>query len=128
MRRELETAKGASVRNISFALTTDQIRKRTKTVTRRIGWTFLKPGTLLQPVEKCQGLKKGEHVEKIGSAIRAVNVRRERLADITLDDVRKEGFPEMSRGRFIAMFCNHNGCRSGDTVTRIEFEYLEDGQ
>jgi hypothetical protein len=57
------------VRNISFALTTAQVRARTKTVTRRVGWTFLKPGDLLQPVVKCRGLKKGERVEKIGGPI-----------------------------------------------------------
>ena len=31
-------------RNMSFTLTTWQIREQTKTVTRRKGWQFLKPG------------------------------------------------------------------------------------
>ena len=39
------------MRHMSFALTTKQIKSRTKTVTRRLGWTFLKPGDLIQPVE-----------------------------------------------------------------------------
>jgi hypothetical protein len=47
------------MRLISFALTTGQIRNRTTTVTRRLWWKNLKPGTLLQPVEKAPGLKKG---------------------------------------------------------------------
>jgi len=34
-------------RNISFALTTQQVRNRTKTVTRRAGWLFLKAGDIL---------------------------------------------------------------------------------
>lgn len=52
------------MRNISFALTTEQIRNQTKTVTRRVGWANLKPGTLLQPIEKGQGLKKGDRARK----------------------------------------------------------------
>ena len=31
-------------RNMSFALTTDQVRKQSKTVTRRMGWRKTKPG------------------------------------------------------------------------------------
>lgn len=67
------------MRNMSFALTAEQIRNRTKTVTRRLRWFRLKPGALLQPVLKSQGLKKGEHVEKICGHIRVVGVRREPL-------------------------------------------------
>jgi hypothetical protein len=29
---------------MSFMLTIDQVKNKTKTVTRRTGWTFLKPG------------------------------------------------------------------------------------
>jgi hypothetical protein len=117
------------VRHISFALTTEQIRNRTKTVTRRIGWTFLKPGTLLQPVEKCQGLKKGETVSKIGPPVRVVSVERSRLNQITPQDVYREGFPQMTVREFVAFFKkSHRGCRVATVVTRIEFEYLEDGQ
>lgn len=32
------------MRNMSFALTTKQIINRTKTITRRFGWWFLRPG------------------------------------------------------------------------------------
>ena len=44
------------MRNISFSMTTEQVRRREKTVTRRLGWSDLKPGTILQAVEKAQGL------------------------------------------------------------------------
>lgn len=67
------------MRNMSFALTTDQVRQQTKTVTRRLGWKTLKPDTLIQPVVKGMGLKKGETVERIGGPIRVLNVRREPL-------------------------------------------------
>lgn len=114
------------MRNISFALTTPQIRNRTKTVTRRLGWVRLQPGTLLQPVVKAQGLKKGEHVEKIGAPIRFVSVRREPLGAITQEDCAREGFPRLGPKSFITMFVNHNRGTSRHTiVTRIEFEYVE---
>lgn len=124
------------MRNISFALTTVQIWGQSKTVTRRLGWAFLKHGDLIQPVEKSQGLKKGQHVKKIGCPIRVVDVRRERLDRMISDDrdnahrigtpeVAAEGFPLMSAVGFVSMFCNHNGCQQWDDVTRIQFEYVE---
>jgi hypothetical protein len=119
------------MRNISFFLTQRQVREQTKTVTRRLGWHWLRAGTLLQPVVKGQGIPRGGKVEKIGGPIRVVSVERERLNRITADDVRREGFdvfPGYERwdtNSFIRMFCEHNGCAAGDYVTRIEFEYTE---
>jgi type IV secretory pathway ATPase VirB11/archaellum biosynthesis ATPase len=114
------------MRNMSFALTTAQIRNRTKTVTRRLRWATLKPGTLLQPVVKSQGLPKGGTVEKIGGPIRVVSVRREPLDKIVWpDDVVREGFAGWTAWQFIEMFCEHNGCTPSDLVTRIEFSYEE---
>lgn len=113
------------MRHISFALTTTQIRDQTKTVTRRLGWTFLKPGDLLQPVVKCQGLKKGERIKKIGGPIRVVSIERAPLNAITPQDVYREGFPQMTREQFVQMFKkSHRGCRVGTEVTRIEFTYV----
>jgi hypothetical protein len=71
---------------MSFALTTEQVRNRTKTVTRRVGWRFAKVGDVVQPVVKAQGLKKGEHPQPIGGPIRFVAVDRERLYDIRYRD------------------------------------------
>lgn len=59
-------------RNISFALTTDQIRDRTKTVTRRKGWKFLKAGDTLNACVKCMGLRPGEQIERL-AIIRVVD-------------------------------------------------------
>lgn len=118
------------MRNISFALTTEQVRNQTKTVTRRLGWKNLKPGTVLQPVVKGMGLKKGEKVEKIGGPIRVKSVRREYLALLTFDlvygyaECEAEGFPEMSPEEFVEMFTEHNDCDEDEEVTRIEFEYV----
>lgn len=112
-------------RNMSFALTTSQFRARTKTVTRRIGWTFLKPGDTVMGCKKCRGLKAGEKLERLG-LIRVTDVRIERLNQITDDDVVKEGFPDMTRLEFIRFFISEMRPKLGgmQTVTRIEFEYL----
>ena len=112
-------------RNISFSLTTQQIRNRTKTVTRRMGWMFLKRGEILNACVKCQGLKKGEKVERI-CQIRVVSVSREALFCITPREVEKEGFPDWTSDQFIEMFCKANHCSQYQIITRIEFEYLED--
>ncbi len=113
-------------RNISFAMTTEQIRMKTKTVTRRLGWWRLTPGTILQPVEKGMGLKRGEKVVKVGGPIRVVSVRRERLKEVTQEDVNREGFPYMSREDFILFFLVGHRCPYIEytPVNRIEFEYL----
>lgn len=111
-------------RNISFCLTKKQIRDKSKTVTRRLGWLFLKPGDILKACEQCQGIKKGELV--VLCLIEVVNVSRERLGDITQDEVIKEGFPEMTPGEFVVFFIDHMRPVDGpdEIVTRIEFKYL----
>lgn len=116
------------MRNMSFALTTEQVRNRTKTVTRRVGWRFAKAGDVVQPVVKAQGLKKGERVEKIGGPIRFVTVSREVLGDIWPQDVHREGFPQMTPRQFVEMFKQHNGGLRNQIVTRIQFEYVDDQQ
>lgn len=116
------------MKNISFAMTTDQFLDGSKTVTRRLGWMKLKSGDVLCAVEKSQGLKKGETVKKLGT-IRVVDVRREQIRAMRgMDDyeaeLSAEGFPTWSPEDFITMFCDHNGCTPDTLVTRIEFERL----
>lgn len=119
------------MKNMSFALTTEQVRAQRKTVTRRLGWLEAKVGDVIQPVVKGQGLKKGERVEKIGPPIRIVGARRERLnlmnyeVGYGLREAAMEGFPHLTGKQFVAMFCEHNKCRPTSDVTRIEFEYVE---
>lgn len=84
------------MRNMSFQLTTEQIRNRSKTVTRRLGWRKLKVGELVQACVKCMGLRKGEKLEKL-AVIKVKSVRFEPLFEITDDDVRREGFRRMCR-------------------------------
>lgn len=110
-------------RNMSFMLTPEQILNQTKTVTRRQGWSNLTPGTILQPVKKGMGLKKGEKVQRLGGPIRVVSVRRERIIDMRVGDVFLEGFPNYTVWDFIDMYCKANKCDKFDQCNRIEFEY-----
>ena len=114
-------------RNMSFAMTVEQVRDQSKTVTRRQSWDSLKPGTLLQPVVKGMGLKKGEKVEKIGGLIRVYSIQKDRIADISRDDVIREGFPGISNLEFIEMYCQANKVKPSDVCNRIEFEYVNEG-
>lgn len=110
-------------RNMSFALTTEQFKNQTKTVTRRRGWTFLKPGDVIMGCNKCMGLKPGEKLERLG-LIKVVSVSREPLNQITNEDVTREGFPDMDKENFIHLFLTHMGGPREQLVTRIEFEYV----
>ena len=112
------------MRNMSFSLTTQQIRDRVKTVTRRMGWGNLKPGTLIQACVKCMGLKPGEKIEKL-CVIRIVSVTREPLWCVTDEDVAKEGFPGKTAQWFIELFYEHMKVDHYEEVNRIEFEYVE---
>lgn len=111
------------MRLMSFCHTKPQVKSKTKTVTRRIGWENLKPGTFLQACGKVMGRKRVEPLDRI-AVIRVINVRREMLGDITQHDVIREGFPNMSPDEFIDMFRKIAKKLTRDSiVTRIEFEY-----
>lgn len=116
------------MRNMSFALTTQQMLAGTKTVTRRLGWAGLQPGTVLCAVEKSQGLGKGGKVRRLGQ-IRVLSVTLEPLNVLfgtSYGDAEavREGFPHLRGEQFAAMFCEHMGCGTHTVVTRIEFEHL----
>ncbi len=119
-------------RNMSFSMTTDAIRDRSKTVTRRLGWNFLQPGDLLWAVEKGMGLKKGEKVKRL-ALIRVVSTEWVSLYGTLAaldtfrlqDEMAAEGFPRYTAEMFTAMFCKHNRCEWDGLVNRIEFDYVE---
>lgn len=123
------------MRNMSFMLTTDQVRAGTKTVTRRDGWWFLKPGDRVMACVKCQGLGKGGRIEKIRE-IEIVSTRAEPLSDLliapggayTASEMKAEGFPGLEARAFVKMFCeSHNGVALNTRVNRIEFKYVDGG-
>jgi hypothetical protein len=109
---------------MAVSLTEDQVRDRTKTVTRRDGWRMLEPGHLLCLCRKVMGRRAGEELVRIAT-VEVVSVRREPLAAITEDDVAAEGFPDWTSAKFIDFFCRHHrGCTPATKVTRIEWRYL----
>lgn len=123
-----------TVRNISFKLTTRQVRDRSKDVTRRLGWLDLVAGQELRACVQCQGLRKGQRIEEL-AIIRVVSVQREPLRRMTDDveygfeEIRREGFADDPNLQWpsvwVPWFCgSHRGCTPESEVTRIEFAYV----
>jgi len=119
-------------RLMSVAFTEQAVRDRTKTVTRRKGWQFAKPGDRITLCRKVMGRKKGEPLERIVD-VEVVSVRRERLSDLTdrimygWAEVPREGFPGMDPAEFVReFFVDAQGMGPSDEVTRIEWRYLDD--
>ena len=110
-------------RSMSFSMTTGPFRDRTKTVTRRFGWWFLKAGDVVCGIEKSRGLKKGEKIKRLG-LIRVVSTRKEPLNAITPAELVLEGLPSTAPRAFVAMLCERHGVPPDAPVNRIEFEYL----
>ncbi|MEO5715033.1 MAG: ASCH domain-containing protein [Luteolibacter sp.] len=117
------------MKNISLHLTQAQFRDGSKTVTRRLAWGTLKPGDRLMACEKCQGIKRGEKVVRMGE-IEVLSVRIEPLLRMINEGIygrreaKLEGFPEMTGMQFVAMFCGHMKCLPQQLVTRIEFKHV----
>lgn len=121
-------------RLMSVAFTEQSVRDRTKTVTRRKGWMFAKPGDRLTLCRKVMGRKKGEPLERICDVV-IYSVNREPLSDLlrtdisnNVDEVAREGFPGMAPEEFIQrFFVDAQGMSPDDVVTRIEWRYLDEG-
>ena len=117
---------------MSFMLTTGAVLNQTKTVTRRVGWKTLQVGDRVQAVEKGQGLKKGEKMNKL-AVIEIVSIQRERLEHIAYPriypdakaELAREGFPDMTPDDFVLMFRESMNCPADQWVNRIEFRYVK---
>lgn len=162
---------------MSVSHTTDQVRDRTKTVTRRLGWwedkngrRILADGDRLTLCEQVMGLPlvncpecdgeghrydsdydcdpcNGTGVRRAPSVrlcdVDVVSVRRERLWDITAEDIVREGLTYTPGGPFaeawwpdetgicgptvhawVSWWCETFGGRPDQMVTRIEWRYL----
>jgi hypothetical protein len=119
---------------MAFTHTTAQILDRSKTITRRVGWRFLRPGDLLQAVDRNRGLGSGEH-PRLLAVLRIVSVRVEPLSRLkddpryAEDELPREGFPCWTRDEFLDTFCRTHGLASlSHEVTRIEFEYVNSAE
>lgn len=129
---------------MSVSLTEQAVVERRKTVTRRLGWRFLKPGDRLTLCRKVMGRRRAdgavEPLVRLADVV-VVSVRRERLWDITDDDIAREGVddPELfedvyvetglpTTSAWVQWFCEQMDCRPDDEVTRIEWRYLDAGR
>ena len=118
-------------RQMSFKLTQHQMRNRTKSVTRRVGWAFLKEGDLISAVVQGQGLKLNESPVRIGM-IRIIGCRAELLSRVVDDpeygksEMVLEGFPGMKPEDFVVMLEATNKDANVSIINRIEFEFVEE--
>lgn len=111
-------------RLMAVSLTEQQVRNRTKTVTRRVGWRMLRVGDQLTLCKKVMGRRRGEPLDRIAD-VEVTGIRRERLDAITPDDITAEGFPGMTPGEFVAFYCDsHCGCTPETEITRIQWRYI----
>jgi hypothetical protein len=125
-------------RLMSVAFTEEAVRERRKTVTRRKGWIFLKPGDRLTLVRKAMGRKKGEPLVRLAE-VEVVSVRRESLASLgncichpegqgtySAGEMEREGFPGLDPEEFVRKyFTEAQGIGRDAVVTRIEWRYLD---
>lgn len=109
------------MRNMSFAMTTQQFIDGSKDVTRRFGWWFLKSGDRIRAVEKGMGIPKGGKIRALG-VIEVVSVRCEPLYEMAESDCAREGFPHFKQNEFVKMLCDHYRCQPDAIVNRIEFK------
>lgn len=126
-------------RLMSVAFTEQAVRDHAKTVTRRKGWTFLRPGDRLTLCRKVMGRKPGEPLVRIAE-VEVVSVRREPLASLgkcacwdshergtTYSEIElaREGFPGLDPDEFVRRyFIDAQGIQPDAEVTRIEWAYL----
>lgn len=126
---------------MSVSLTTQAVVERRKTVTRRLGWQFLKPGDRLTLCRKVMGRQKGELLARIAE-VEVVSVRREPLFAMTEEDVVREAVPpwnadgtarfdewyddtgQPTAAAWVSWFAWTMRCSVDDDVTRIEWRYV----
>ena len=115
---------------MSVSHTEAAVVARTKTVTRRLGWTFLKPGDRLTLCRKVMGRREGEPLVRLAE-VEIVSVRREPLYRFPAEDILREGVPVEHFGgqtptpfEWVDWFRRAMGCHVMDNVTRIEWRYL----
>ena len=115
---------------MAFSLTTQQVRDETKDVTRRLGWDKLKTGERFVAIEKGQGLKKGQKVNRL-KICECVSNRPDPLDHLLSDpeygasEVRREGFPHLTPLQFVEFFCKADRCDRSTSPNRIEFKYIK---
>lgn len=117
-------------RLMSVAYTEQAVVERRKTVTRRAGWSYLRPGDRITLCRKVMGRKADEPLVRICD-VEVVSVRRERLSLMTehraygIAECDREGFPDLNPETFIQRYFTDAQKISPDAeVTRVEWRYL----
>lgn len=113
-------------RLMSVSFTEAAVRARTKTVTRRKGWLFLKPGDRLTLCRKVMGRKPGEPLVRICD-VEVISVRREPLIAVAEPgELEREGCGHLHPAVFHANYFVPQRIKWWDDVTRIEWRYLDE--
>jgi hypothetical protein len=117
------------MRRMSFPDTAPEVRERLQTVTRRLGWRFVKAGDVIQAVEFESNSSRSPRVLGI---LRVRGVRVESLSRLVTDatyaedELPREGRPCWSRDHFIATFLRRHRLKHANVdITRIEFDYVD---
>ncbi|RIR19323.1 hypothetical protein D2E28_23790 [Mycobacteroides abscessus] len=106
---------------MSVSLTTQSVRDRVKTQTRRDGWLRLRAGDQLALCPKYRGVRR--ECRELITIVDVLSVRREPLRAITAADVAAEGFA-LSPEQFVEFFCRtHRGVEPDTEITRITWAY-----
>jgi hypothetical protein len=107
---------------MSVALTTQAVRDRVKTQTRRDGWLRLRAGDQLALCPKYRGVRRADR--ELITIVDVRSVSREPLQAITAADVLAEGFPTLTPAEFVDFFVStHRGVTPETDITRIEWAY-----
>lgn len=123
-------------RLMSVAFTEQAVVERRKTVTRRKGWQFLKPGDHLTLVRKSMGRRRADGtldpLVRLAE-VEVLTVRREPLFHVMgAGELTAEGFPEWESdhdssgaNEFMRRYFAPQGIRPYQDVTRIAWRYLD---
>lgn len=107
---------------MSVRETEAQVRDRSKTETRRLGWRFLEPGARLTLCPKVRGRRPGEELERLVE-VEVTAVEQQRLWEISQEDVIAEGFPDWTPEQFVEFFCETFKVQPYVVVTVIRWRY-----
>jgi hypothetical protein len=128
---------------MSVSHTTQAVIERRKTVTRRLGWKFLKPGDRLTLCRKVQGRRRRDGTVEPLERLAEVEIANIAIMPLDLSfisypgDIEREGVSveEWDRYRYdpwapldlawIKWFAATMGCEPATQITRIEWRYLD---
>lgn len=119
----------AELPRMAFGFTTRALLDGTKTVTRRQprGRGHLAAGSYVLACRRTVNLTFAGDLAPFGplAVLRVLDVRTERLSDVTDPEVALEGFPDRDAAWFVRFFTSRMRCAPDTAVLRIKFEVAE---